>query len=99
VVDALTQGGFHVEKQQRGERNPGLATNAVWAGNDVKVETAKFVALTLIRAGVEIKAIRRLPNGGGKRANLIEVASDIDFKNATALTVAEVDNLKDLPPR
>ena len=52
VTDALRDGGFKVEQQTQGERNSTLATNAVWVRNDMPLDKAKFVTLTLIRAGV-----------------------------------------------
>jgi hypothetical protein len=99
VSDALRDGGFKVKQQIQGERNPTLATNAVWVGNDVSVEKAKFVALTLIRAGVEIKSLRRLRDGIGTRANMIQVGSDITLRDLPSLSVSQVDKLQDLPQR
>jgi hypothetical protein len=103
VVAALEQGGFSVVQQSRGERNQ-IATNSVWVGDAVaddpaKFVRAKFVALTLIRAGVEIKAVKRLRDGTGNRANLIEVGADPGIRNLRPLTVADIDKLTTLPPR
>ncbi len=44
LIDALTQGGgFNVEQQLRGERNPDASHKCrVWFGNDVSLETSKI---------------------------------------------------------
>src|SRR5579863_854619 len=49
VINALKEGGFQFEK---GKEKNQLATNAIWVGNSVTLDQTKFVALTLVRAGV-----------------------------------------------
>ena len=79
--------------------NQALPTNAIWVGDNVTLDQAKFVALTLIRAGVEIKALRRLRNGQGDRATVIEVGSDASLQSAPPLTAEDVSKLNQLPQR
>jgi len=54
VEDALRELKFNYIT---GESELSISTNAIWFGNDVPIEDVKLVAYTLIRAGVEIKAI------------------------------------------
>jgi hypothetical protein len=99
VVAALEQGGFSVVQKSGNPANQALPTNAIWVGDNVTLDQAKFVALTLIRAGVEIKALRRLRNGQGDRATVIEVGSDASLQSAPPLTAEDVSKLNQLPQR
>ncbi|MFZ0406755.1 MAG: hypothetical protein WAM11_01400, partial [Cyanobium sp.] len=69
--------------QQRG------ATNAIWLGNDVPISDVKLVALTLVRAGVDLKTIRpfrkRHPVADGNL--LIQVGTDEEFAGKPSLTI------------
>lgn len=96
VIKALKQGGFGVVLGNGKPANANLPTNAVWVGNDIDVNDAKFVALTLVRAGVGIKAVRRLPDGGDKKAKTIEVGTDHALVNNAPLTVDQIEGLQTL---
>jgi hypothetical protein len=98
VTAALDQGGFNVIRKIGRETNAAIPTNAIWVGGDVSLDQAKFVALTLMRAGVQIKVVRRLRDGTGDKANVIEVGSDGAFRDATPMSVDDVDKLT-LPAR
>ena len=100
VVAALQQGGFDVRQQVAGEKNPSLATNAVWVGDNVSLDQAKYVTLTLIRAGIQIRSLRRLrDSGSGPRSTLIEVGADAEVQNLPVLTAEDVQKMSSLPPR
>jgi hypothetical protein len=99
VVAALEQGGFSVVQKSGNPLNESFATNAVWVGDNVTLDQAKFVALTLIRAGVEIKAIQRLRNGQGARSSLIEVGVDQALQAAPPMSADTVSKLAELPLR
>jgi hypothetical protein len=99
VVNALREGGFNVRTGNGIDANKDLPTNAIWVGDSVSSNDAKFVALTLVRAGVGIKSVRHFRDGGGPKANLIEVGTDQGVLNSPPLTVQEIQNLPLLLPR
>ena len=96
VRAALEQGGFTVTDRPGNPRNLALPTNAIWVGDDITLDQAKFVALTLIRAGVEIKSLKKLSSGGGNKAVVIEVGTDASLQSAQPLTAEQVSNLSPL---
>ena len=53
-----------------------LLTNAIWVGDKVALLDAQLVALTLMRAGVRLRSIRRFQHGGGSNARLVQVGAD-----------------------
>jgi hypothetical protein len=71
---------------------PGIATNAVWFGSVVPPEDVKLVALALIRAGVQIRAIRPIQTYivHKKDARLIQVGADTAMVDAPAYSVEQV---------
>jgi energy-coupling factor transporter ATP-binding protein EcfA2 len=71
-----------------------VATNAIWYGTPVNIDDVKLVALTLMRAGVEFKAIRPIPSyiAAKKDAALIQVGSDLGIVNQPTLGVDEIRN-------
>jgi type II secretory pathway pseudopilin PulG len=95
VVNALQSGGFGFVKVP-GQRT--AATNCIWIGDAVSDADAKAVALALIRAGVQLRSIRRFRNGSGPNANLIEIGSDPALKNTPALTAAASQSLSIVVP-
>jgi hypothetical protein len=99
VFNALREGGFNVTKGAGNDVNKDLPTNAIWVGDHVSPNDTKFVALTVVRAGVGIKSIRRFKDGSGAKANLIEVGTDHNILNNPPLTVEEIQNLPPLLPR
>jgi hypothetical protein len=96
VRQALSAGGF---KFKAGKSKNSLATNAMWVGDSVSVDNIKFVALTLIRAGVQLRSIRRFKDGGGEKSNLIEVGADPATTEEPVVTVERIQGLTQLPPR
>jgi len=76
------------------EANKDLPTNVIRVGDSVSLDDAKFVALTLLRAGLDLKSIRRFQEGGGTKANLIEVGTDHSLLNSPSLSVSDVQNLE-----
>ncbi len=99
VIDALREGGFkNVNPPQKGNpHNSELPTNAVWSGDPVTLEQAKFVALTLVRAGIGIRYIGRLEVEGNRKQNLIEIGSSQKHQNDPVLTVEAIEQMKSLP--
>jgi hypothetical protein len=102
LIKALGRYGFAVQEHKNGERNPTLPTNAVWAGDNVSPEQWKLVALTLVRAGLQIRSIRRFarqPGGPPRKANVIEIGADRQIQNDPPKTVQEIQDMKSLSPR
>jgi hypothetical protein len=96
VLAALRDGNFTVHKAKGNPNNINLPTNAVWVGESLSVNDAKFVAATLIRAGVPIIAVRRLTNSSsGPRASLVEVGSDSLIAGQPPMTIERLNALTD----
>jgi len=66
-------------------------TNAIWFGDEVSLTEVKYVALTLIRAGVDIRTIKPY-SGEGRKVNIIEIGSDRQRRNSPIYSVSKVDN-------
>lgn len=88
VEAALRELGFHLITGPTQVQD--IPTNSIWFGAAVPLDDAKLVAYTLIRAGVQIKAIRLFRNPTGNRARLIQVGADTAYEGKPALTVAEI---------
>lgn len=93
---ALLKTGFGVVKVpgQRAEN-----TNCIWVGDSVQLADVKSVALALVGAGVELRAIRNFREGSGRRANLIEIGADRSLEGAPALTADQIQSMNALPSR
>jgi len=97
VSKALQEGGLRFS--QAPARVADDPTNSVWVGDAVPLSDVKFVALTLLRAGVQLRAVRRFHDGSGPKAHLIEIGADRSVDNDPVLTVEQIENMKELPPR
>jgi hypothetical protein len=89
VESAIQELGFTLDMK----RAPisGTATNSIWYGKPVKIEDVKLVAFTLIRAGVQIKAIRPFADYSPRRnAALIQVGADVSVADKAPLSVEEI---------
>lgn len=73
-----------------------LPTNAIWVGNNVSINDARKVALTLIRAGVKLRSIARFYHGAGPKSLLIQVGADPAIIERPALSVSDLMSLKEL---
>ena len=82
VKSSLAQIGLKVKKGIANLKEE--PTNALWFGVDVPINEVKFVALTLLRAGINIKTIKPFKRIDSKR-NIIEIGSDMNFTNSTTL--------------
>lgn len=71
-----------------------LPTNAMWVGDSVTLEQAKFVALTLSRAGIGVVEIRRFRVSTKENANLIEIGADAALVGKTPKTVDQITSIK-----
>lgn len=98
VINALKEGGFKVETRAGNPANGSLPTNAIWIGDSVTVEQAKFVALTLVRAGVAIESIRRgFRESSAANKSLIEIGVDQSLLTLRPMTVDQINALKVIP--
>jgi hypothetical protein len=98
VEAALMELGFTVRKAPPIVRE--LPTNAIWFGMPVSAEDVKLVAMTLIRAGVEIKAISCVPAHlvAKRNAPLIQVGADSGIVSWPALKVETIVATKQFDP-
>jgi hypothetical protein len=96
VTRALRDHGLDVIKLPGQIPGP---TNSLWAGNGVTIAEVKPIALTLLRAGVQLKAVRHFRDGSGSKERLIEIGSDQKFATAPVLTEEQIQNMTDLPTR
>ena len=96
VKQALQEGGFEFKP---GKPKNNLPTNSMWVGDSVSVDNIKFVALTLVRAGVQLRSIRRFRDGSKQKAYRIEIGADPAMADAPVLTVEQIQSLTELPPR
>ncbi len=94
VIAAMKEAGLEVV-QKRPVREE--ATNAVWVGDDVPVDDAKLVGLALLRAGVDLVAIRRFRDGSGTKSRLMQVGADAALVGSPPLSAADVSVLTLLP--
>ena len=86
VEEALKGLGFKVEIKS--PLLPDLATNAVVFGSNVNPDDAKLVAYSLIRAGVEVKAIYKAR--GAFKPFVIQVVGATFLTDRPSLTVKQV---------
>lgn len=96
VRGALENLGFIVKPGNT--QYPEVPTNAVWFGNQVTANEVKRVAYVLIRAGVQIKAIRRFEaSAPSQDALLIQVGGDPQLVSKPTMTVEQIRNAPDFP--
>ncbi len=87
VLSSLSEAGFTLERREA--KFPGTPTNAIWFGDDVRLEDVKLVAYTLIGAGVKVRAVRRFRNPAG-RPRLIQIGANAAITEAPPLTAKQV---------
>jgi hypothetical protein len=95
LISSLLQAGFKPVQTTQGRKNPDLSTNAIWVGQDVPIEQAKIVAYTLMRAGVEIRAIRPF-SGTGRNPHEIEIGADAAIVRRPPLTYDQIQAMQAL---
>jgi len=88
VRNSLEEFGFNVVPQD--PQRPDLPTNNIAFGKNVDPEDAKLVAYTLLRAGIEIKAICKSKTDS--RDSIIQVLSDNRLLSKPAMTVEQIRN-------
>jgi len=70
------------------------STNQIWFGNEVRITDVKLVALSLIRAGVSLKSIRRFNNNDVKKNRLIQIGSSPNVLTNEVLSIDDVMSLR-----
>jgi hypothetical protein len=90
VEAALTELGFTLRKPAAIVQR--IPTNAIWFGSPVDIEDVKLVALTLIRAGVQIRSIKPIQDYlvNKKDLPLIQVGADSSVVDDPPLTVEAI---------
>ena len=95
VIKALREANFQVESGRPVVTS--VPTNMIWVGDFVSIPDVRFVALTLVRAGVKIVAIRRFLDSTGPKAHLIEIGAYEDLNDLPPLSVEAIQNLTSIP--
>jgi len=91
VGEVLRALGFRLES--RSPQVTDLPTNAIWFGENVELEEVKLVALTLMRAGIQIRAIERFKEPSGRKASLIQVGASRFVADDSVFTVEKLRTL------
>jgi hypothetical protein len=73
-----------------------LPANCIWVGRDVTKAEARSVALILSAAGIELRDIRRLKDGTGPKARLIEIGASARVVEFPVMTA---DDIQKATPR
>lgn len=89
VLNALKELDFQLLKGKA--KIPNGETNAIYYGNKVDIESIKFVALTLVRAGVQLKEIIPFISNEG-RENEIQVVHTDELKSKENFDVRKIEN-------
>jgi hypothetical protein len=102
IILSLKSLGYSFEKKNPTENMTSQKTNCIWCGRYVSVKDCKIIALSLIRAGIEIKAIRTFKNSltdPTYKSKFIEIGGDasLDDKKTPPLTVAQIEKTTNFP--
>jgi len=97
IVLSLKSLGYYFDQKNSSEPTKNQKTNSIWIGDKVTVKDCKIVALTLMRAGIQIKAIRTFRNSKTNpsyKENIIEIGGDMNLENQSILplTLEQVEN-------
>lgn len=84
VAKALEALGFTIDRGKPKVENP---TNTLFFGSEVPPEDIKLVALTLIKAHVELRGIRPIRNDVSKKAKVIEIGFSAKAEGNPVLTL------------
>ena len=94
VLDALQKLAFPFDKADSINAIP---TNTIWFGDRVAPGDVKTIAGALIRAGVNIRAIRRFHDGADWKAKVVEIGASPKRIAGPVLTQKDLDASKDFP--
>jgi hypothetical protein len=98
VTNALQEAGFRFAKKVPVLKDQ--PTSSIWVGDPVAISDLKLVALTLVRAGVQIHSIQRFRLNSPRRTKLVvQVGSYPAMETEPAWTVDRIQNLTELPAR
>lgn len=95
IQDSLSKLGLKFETEQSPNQN--IPTNSIRFGSNVTLEDVKLVAYTLIRAGVELKAIRPFAKPDDPKSSLIQVGADKSLNTRPPLTVEQIRQAPKFP--
>ncbi|MFB8789116.1 MAG: hypothetical protein U7123_09760 [Potamolinea sp.] len=95
IQESLSKLGLKFETEQSPNQN--IPTNSIRFGSKVTLEDVKLVAYTLIRAGVELKAIRPFAKPDDPKSSLIQVGADKSLNTRPPLTVEQIRQAPKFP--
>jgi hypothetical protein len=90
MLASLRQITNNVSELQGNTALSDMATNCVWAGDQVSDEEVRAVALALAGAGVRVRDIRQLKDGSGPHSRLIEIGASAKVQHMPVLTAGEI---------
>lgn len=91
IVDfALRQVGFTV-LPYREDETPETEVNIIYYGRDMNINEVKLAALTLMRAGVELKAVKPFPKPTAGNLRAIKIEWNKYYELRKALNVQDVE--------
>jgi hypothetical protein len=99
IILALKQLGFTPVSITPREVMLRIPTNAIWYGSHATLDDVKLVALSLIRAGVELKSIKPFNDPDGPKKNAIEIGAGthyVQLKSYTSDKIIKAESLAQL---
>lgn len=91
---ALRQVGFTLVPYQEDEE-PYQQVNIIYYGRDMQPLEVKLAALTLIRAGIELKAIKPFPKDTQGNLRAIKIDWNKYYEGRKTLSVADIETVED----
>ncbi len=91
LVLLALKGRYKTEIFSPSEAQADVSTNCVWYGSSVNIEEAKFVALRLVVAGIQLKAIKPM-RSQTDGARIIELSGESSWLYTKPLTVEQIRN-------
>lgn len=90
---ALQKLGFYIHERPVDPELANYQSNAIYFGENVKLEDIQIVGLTLLSEGLPVKLIKPSRFGDSWKSNSIEIGTDTTLINQPTLTFSEIENL------
>ncbi|MEQ8581672.1 MAG: hypothetical protein RIC30_18000 [Marinoscillum sp.] len=90
---ALQKLGFYIHERPVDPELANYQSNAIYFGENVKLEDIQIVTFTLLSEGLPVKLIKPSRFGDSWKSNAIEIGTDTTLINQPTLTLSEIENL------